>query len=177
MTIFVGGVHAVGKTFVLKPVCEELGLRHSTASQLIKEQRGLANWSLSRQVNDIEENQHALVAAVRRLKEAGESLVLDGHFVLRQRVGMHEAIGLETFAQLMIQGVILLEAPSTTIATRLMQRGDTTWDPDEIEVFSQRELIHAETVCQELKIPLVKLCLPSEYDVRNAIRELHLPVI
>jgi adenylate kinase len=169
MTLFVGGVHAVGKTFVLKPVCEGLGVRHATASQLIREQRGLANWTVSRQVDDIDENQQALVAAVRRLDECGETVVLDGHFVLRRGVNVHEKIGGETYAQLMVRGVILLEAPSATIADRLLQRGDRTWTLAEIEVFAQMELEHAEVVCRQLGVSLVRLCLPTELEVQDAV--------
>lgn len=172
MTLFVGGVHAVGKTFVLKPVCESLGLRHATASQLIKEQRGLSNWTVSRQVDDIAENQRALVAAVKRLEQGGEKIVLDGHFVLRRGVGVHEKIGAETFVQLMVRGIILLEAPIAIIADRLLQRGDTSWELSEIEVFAQQELEHAEAVCRQLEVPLVRLCSPSELQVREAVEEL-----
>lgn len=172
MTLFVGGVHGVGKTFVLQPVCESLGVRHATASQLIKEQRGLTNWSTSRQVDNIDENQCALVAAVKRLEQCGETIVLDGHFVLRRTVGVHEKIGTETFAQLMIRGVILLEAPSSTIADRLMRRGDTTWERSEIEIFARMELEHAEAVCQQLGVRLVRLCSPSEAKVRETVEKL-----
>lgn len=169
MTLFVAGVHAVGKTYVLGPVCSSLGIRHTTASQLIREQRGLANWTVSRQVDDIDENQRALVAAVQRLKQNKERFVLDGHFVLRRAVGVHEKIGLETFSRLMVRGVILLEAGSRVIAERLSQRGDSTWDETEIELFSQKELEHAEFVCHELKIPLFKLLSPSEEKVREIV--------
>jgi adenylate kinase len=169
MTLFVGGIHAVGKTFVLKPVCEELGVRHATASQLIKEQLGLANWTVSRQVDDIEDNQRALVAAVRRLEEGGETVVLDGHFVLRRGVNVHEQIGVETFAQLMVRGVILLEASCEIVADRLRGRGDATWEQSEIAIFAQKELEHAQTVCLELDVPLVRLCSPSMTEVRNAL--------
>lgn len=172
MTLFVGGVHAVGKTFVLKPVCESLGVRHATASQLIKEQRGLMNWSISRQVDNIDENQCALVAAVKRLEHGGEAIVLDGHFVLRRSVGIHEKIGAETFAQLMIRGAILLEASSSTIAERLERRGDKTWEQSEIEVFAQMELEHAEAVCKQLGVRLVRLRSPSEAEVRETIEKL-----
>jgi adenylate kinase len=172
MTLFVGGVHAVGKTFVLKSACEELGVRHATASQLIKEQRGLANWTVSRQVDDIDENQRALVAAVRRIEEGGETVVLDGHFVLRRGINIHEKIGIETFAQLMVQAVLLLEAPGATIANRLLQRGDMTWEQSEIEVFAQKELEHAQTVCRGLGLPLVRLYSPSELEVRDVLAKL-----
>lgn len=172
MTLFVGGVHAVGKTFVLKPTCESLGVRHATASQLIKEQRGLSNWTISRQVDDIDENQRALVTAVKRLESAGEKVVLDGHFVLRRSVGVHEKIGTETFVQLMVRGIILLEAPPAIIADRLLQRGDTTWKLSEIELFAQQELEHAEAICRELEVTLVRLCSPSELEVREVIKKL-----
>lgn len=174
MTLFVGGVHAVGKTFVLKSVCERLGVRHATASQLIREQRGLASWTDSRQVDGIDENQRALVAAMRRLEECGETVVLDGHFVLRRGVNTHEKIGVETFAQLMLRGAILLEAPSATIADRLRQRGDTTWEQLEIEVFAQKELEHAESICRELRLPLVRLCLPSELEMESTLARFEL---
>lgn len=172
MTLFVGGVHAVGKTFVLKTVCERLRLRHATASQLIREQRGLASWTVSRQVADIDENQAALIAAVRRLELGDEKVVLDGHFVLRRGANVHEKIGVDTFAQLMFKGVILLEAPAGIIADRLLTRGDSTWAPSEIEAFAQAESEHSESVCQQLKIPLVKLFLPSEEEVRETVERL-----
>ncbi|KGS99265.1 ATP-binding protein [Burkholderia pseudomallei] len=169
MTLFVGGIHAVGKTFVLKPVCEELGIRHATASQLIQEQRGLTNWTVSRQVDDIDANQRALVSAVRRLEEGGETVVLDGHFVLRRGVNVHEKIGVETFAQLTVRGVILLETSCEIVADRLRGRGDATWEQSEIEIFAQKELEHAQTVCAELGVPLLRLCSPSMLKVRDAL--------
>ena len=172
MTRLVAGVHAVGKTFVLTPVCEALGVRHATASQLIKEQRGLANWTVSRQVNDIDENQRVLITAVRRLESTGNPVVLDGHFVLRRSAGVHEKIGCEIFLQLGIKGVLLLEAPAATILDRLLQRGDSTWGPSEIEAFSRMEHEHAEDVSRQLGCPLVRLHLPAESEVRDALAQL-----
>lgn len=171
MTLFVGGVHAVGKTYVLKPVCGRLGVRYATASQLIREQRGFANWTESRKVDNLDENQRALVAAMRRLKECGETVVLDGHFVLRRDVNIHEEIGIKIFSQLIVRGVILLEASATTIANRLLQRGDATWGKPEIEVFAQRELEHAQRVCESLSLPLVRLYSPSELEVQAAFTQ------
>ncbi len=172
MTLFVAGVHAVGKTFVLKPVCESLGVRHATASQLIREQRGLASWTPSRLVDDIGENQRALIAAVHRLEQEGQKIVLDGHFMLRRAVRVHEQIGLDIYEQLRLRGVLLLEAESAVVVERLQQRGDDTWSQSEVEVFSQRELRHAEFVCRQLGIPFARLSAPSEEEVREAIVKL-----
>lgn len=169
MTLFVGGVHAVGKTYALTSVCERLGVRHATASRLIREQRGLANWTTSRQVDEVDENQRALIAAVRKIEQSGETVVLDGHFVLRREVNVHELIGVETFAQLNVRGVILLEASSPTIFQRLQQRGDMTWEINEIQELAQREMENAKCVSQQLGVPLVRLHHPSESEVQGVV--------
>ena len=41
MTIFVAGIHGVGKTFLAQPAAARLGMRYATASQLIREERGV----------------------------------------------------------------------------------------------------------------------------------------
>lgn len=49
MTVLVAGAHGVGKTFLAKPAAERLGFRYATASQLIREERGHATWTETRQ--------------------------------------------------------------------------------------------------------------------------------
>lgn len=110
-----------------------------------------------------------MVAAVRRLEEASETIIMDGHFVLRRSINIHEKISVETFADLRVRGVLLLEAPSTTVADRLRQRGDTTWELSEIETFAQMELEHAQTVCGKLEVPFLRLRSPSALEVRDAL--------
>lgn len=170
MTLFVAGVHAVGKTYLLQPVCEQLGYSHATASHLIREQRGRANWTVSRQVDSVDENQQALVAAVARLRPQVETLVLDGHFVLRLDINQHKAIDIDTFAKIRLKGVLLLEAPPDVVAERLAQRGDDTWTIDEIATFAEQEHAHAQAVCQHLGVPLVTLTMPT---VEQATQALH----
>ncbi len=172
MTLFVGGVHAVGKSFILRSVCCDLGLKHATASQLIREQRGLESWTTSREVEDIDKNQQALIAATRRLEENGQKVVLDGHFMLRKNVNVHEKIGIDTFVQLNIRAAILLEAPSEVIASRLRVRGDRTWEIFEIEDFSQKEREHADSVCEQLGVSLLRLCSPTILEMKCAVENI-----
>lgn len=169
MTLFVAGVHAVGKTYLLQPVCEQLGYRHATASQLIREQRGQPNWTVSRQVDSVDENQQALLAAVDRLRAEGQTLVLDGHFVLRVGVNQHQAIDADVFAKLQLKSVLLLEAPPDVVAERLAQRGDDTWTIDEIATFAALEHAHAQALCQYLGVPLVSLTMPTVAQAAQAL--------
>ena len=107
MNIFVAGVHGVGKTFLTSRLPADLGLRHTSASKLIKEEATLQTWGVDKRVGDIEGNQLALTAAVRRHNTAGERLLLDGHFVLLDTVGNFVEIPVEVFRALQFQAVVL----------------------------------------------------------------------
>jgi len=169
MTLFVGGVHAVGKTSALAPACSILGIKHATASQLIREHRGNANWSETRQVNSIDENQRALIAAIKHLERDGKKLVVDGHFVLRKAPNSHEEIAVEVFHELGLKGILLLEAPSQIVCNRLRERGDLTWTLAEVEEFARRESEHASAVSLALNISLTKIALPSASEMQSIL--------
>ncbi|QDD62697.1 AAA family ATPase [Herbaspirillum seropedicae] len=169
MTLFVGGVHAVGKTSALTLACKILGVRHATASQLIREYRGNVNWSDTRQVHSIDENQRALIAAIKHLEQDGKKLVVDGHFVLRKAPKIHEEIEIAVFQELGPRALILLEAPSQIILERLQGRNDQTWELSEVEEFAQAEAKHAVAVASALSIPLTRLMLPSSSEIENVL--------
>ena len=92
MTLFIAGIHGVGKTYLAQPAAMRLGMHYATASQLIREERGLSSWNANKLVDSVAENQAALISAVRRIKNEDRSLLLDGHFVLRTAVGAHERL-------------------------------------------------------------------------------------
>ncbi|MGV7244756.1 ATP-binding protein [Caballeronia sp. M23-90] len=161
MTIFVAGMHGVGKTFLAKPASERLGLLHATASQLIRKERGAASWDANKRVDGIDENQRALVAAVSRIQATGRTLLLDGHFVLRGGDGEPVLLAPEVFRDLACVGVVLLEASVEQIALRLQARGDESWAFQQIARFIAEESKHAERVCSHLNIRYRKIESPT----------------
>ena len=72
MTTFIAGIHGAGKTHLAKPAAARLAMTYATASQLIRDERGRASWSMSKVVDELAENQAALVAAVSRVKATGD---------------------------------------------------------------------------------------------------------
>ncbi|WP_175151582.1 ATP-binding protein [Paraburkholderia ultramafica] len=161
MTIFVSGMHGVGKTFLAKPASERLGLLYATASQLIREERGAASWDSNKRVDEVDENQHALIAAVSRIRATGRTLLLDGHFVLRGSDGEPVLLPPEVFRDLGCLGVVLLEASAEQIAPRLQARGDDSWTLPQIACFIRKEREHAEGVCSHLDIRCRKVESPT----------------
>jgi adenylate kinase len=161
MTLFVAGVHAVGKTYVAKPVAERLGIRYATASQLIREERGLATWTPGKEVREVDENQLALTNAVKRILAGGEELLLDGHFVLRQSPGVHIRLPLEVFDSLQCSAVLILTTPPSVLMERLKGRGDTSWQMGEIDEFNRAEVQHGCAVAESLGVPVSVLDSPE----------------
>ncbi|MDI4633138.1 AAA family ATPase [Pelomonas sp. V22] len=169
MTVFLAGVHGVGKTYLAKQACESLGVRHATASQLIREERGSASWTAEKLVQEIDANQVALVTAVNRIRELGHQLLLDGHFVLRTQPSVHESIGAEVFGQLGIKAVIVLTAPDELVLSRLRERSDQTWTAEEVGELAKIESAQAAAIAKKLMLPCVSLHCPSVEKLSQAI--------
>ena len=172
MTIFVAGVHGAGKTFATKPACQKLGLVYVTASQLIREERGQVTWDGTKMVSDVDQNQTALISAVRRIRESGAMLVIDGHFVLRRAPGTHERLPIDVFRALECSSVLLIRSPVPVLLERLHARQDMSWSEAELADFSKAEDAHSAEVADVLGIPLKPLDSPTAQEVETWLKRL-----
>jgi len=170
--IFLAGVHGVGKGFLGAPVAESLGLNHFTASQLIREEKGRATWGVDKRVAELDDNQSALIRAVRQRREAGRDILLDGHFVLRSSSGELVRLMTEVFADLHLAGVILLTEDPQTIADRLIGRDEMVASTESIVELAAEESAHAHDVCSALQVPLTVLRWPNERTLTEAVTRL-----
>ncbi|GAA3990358.1 hypothetical protein GCM10022279_11840 [Comamonas faecalis] len=169
MTIFIAGIHGVGKTYLAKPAAERLSLVYATASQLIREERGSITWDKNKQVDEVAENQAALLRAVKRINDNGNTLMLDGHLVLRKSINQHERLPEAVFRDLSCEAIILLTCSTEVVKKRLTERGDSSWSTQELEEFAKAEAEHSETVAGALEIPLICLSEPSIQDLIQAL--------
>lgn len=169
MTVFVAGIHGVGKTFLAAPAAERLGLKYATASQLIRAERGNASWNDSKQVNEVAANQAALIASVNRIKRNGEALLLDGHLVLRRAIDQHERLSPRVFHEIGCHVIVLVTCSTHVVLERLAARGDLSWRAAELEAFARAETEHAETVSRTLEIPLIVLDNPTRATFDSAL--------
>jgi adenylate kinase len=145
---------------------------HATASQLIAEERGLVTWGASKLVSDVDQNQTALVSAVKRICESGVTLVVDGHFVLRRAPGNHEKLPIDVFRALACSSILLIRSPVPVLLERLQLRQDTSWSEVELTEFSKAEDNHGAEVASALGIPLKVLDSPHAQEVEDWLRKL-----
>lgn len=161
MNVFVAGVHGVGKTYLASQLPATLGLMYTSASKLIKEECAMPNWGADKRVSNVDANQIALAAAVKRHNDAGTRLLLDGHFVLLNSQGEFSPLGIEVFKPLNLDGIVLLENDPHTIAIRIHKRDGRRTDIDRMVEFIDAERSQGQMVCVELGISLTILIAPS----------------
>lgn len=161
MNIFVAGVHGVGKTYLGSQLPTTLGLMHTSASKLIHEELTMSNWGTDKRVSNVDANQVALAAAVRRHNGAGTRLLVDGHFVLLNAHGEFSHLGSEVFKSLNLDGVVLLEAAPNIIAARIRERDGREVGTNYLVGFIAAERSQAQLVCNELGISLRILKEPT----------------
>lgn len=170
--IFLAGVHGVGKGFLGTSVANSMGITHLTASQLIREEKGQSNWGNDKKTSDLDDNQVALIHAVAQRRLIHPSILLDGHFVLRNAQGVLTPLATSVFKELRLTGVILLTEAGSVIASRLTLRDKGTTDIQTISELAEAEFNHAQSVCTELKLPLVKIHSPTLASLIDAAKYL-----
>jgi adenylate kinase len=168
--IFLAGVHGVGKGFLGAPVANALGISHFTASQLIREEKGQVTWGTDKKTSDLDDNQLALTRAVSQRRLTHRSILLDGHFVLRNSQGALTPLETTVFKKLHLIGVILLSEEPNVIASRLALRDKGETNIHAISELAEAESAHAQAVCHDHDLPLTVIHAPTEKSVTDAIK-------
>lgn len=171
MVVFVAGVHGVGKTFLCERFAAETGIMHSSASSLIKGELKSANWESDKLVSDIESNQIALTKAVNNLTENHPKLLLDGHFVLKDSAENLVDVTENTFKNLSLSAIVLIEAPSEIVNDRLLSRDKNTSTGD-TSTFLEAEKKRAIYISTTLSVPLIILNQPSNQLFKEKINNI-----
>lgn len=150
-TIFLAGIHAVGKTTFAK---EKFSSKYEvvTASLLIK--NGSGDVPLNKKVHNINKNQLILIYEFNKLKKLKKNIVLDGHFCLLDKSGNITYIPVTVFKKLGISHIILLETHPKIIQQRLLERDKTRMSLEKIIKLLEAERKHALYIAHKLKIPI-----------------------
>lgn len=171
MVIFVAGIHGVGKTHLCQALASKTGLRHASASQLIKEERQVETWGGDKVVTEIGGNQDALNIAVDRILREQSVLVLDGHFVLKKPGGALEEVPPITFERLGLSAIILVENEPQLIAERLLHR-DSNSTVGDLKNFIRSERRAALNSSINLGIPFFLMHGPTAESFADCVESI-----
>lgn len=172
MVIFVAGVHGVGKTYLCQRFSKDTGIKHFSASSLIREEVKSPNWGSDKLVSNVDANQIALTTAVKRILASESLLLLDGHFVLKNADGSLAVVHEDTFKNLSLSAILLIEASPETIRNRLSAR-DSNFSAGNIDAFLASERERSRYISELLCIPLTILHAPSDKEFFDTLNTMH----
>lgn len=153
-TIFVSGVHGVGKGTICEKISTYFTYPHHSASSLIKSVKNSAV-DKNKVVIDADKNQDYLIIALNQLYVDSDYILVDGHFCLQGDNGVIE-IPLTTFQEMELAAIILLTDEPEQIHTRLYSRDNTSLGVDVIRTLQNKEKERANYVAKNLNVPLLE---------------------
>ena len=166
---FIAGVYGVGKSTIGEIISENLKVPIYDASKLISDNVD-EQYSLYKDVSDIDLNQKILLKEVNRLLKTEKQLILNGHFCIFSK--SHDVIHLpkSVYNDLKLEKIILIESSIDIVMHNLMRRqGKSIYTHGEMKILAKMEKKLALQISNELNIPLMIL----EYNNnKNIIREI-----
>jgi len=152
---FIGGIHGVGKGTICNKVCEQTGIVHLTASELLK-------WNEisvidNKNVENIQNTQDRLIAGLKNATKTKEPYLLDGHFCLFNAEGIVEKVPLETFVKIAPKSVSVVTNNVKLIKQRLEERDNKKYDFDVLDNMQNTEREYAKEIAIHLDIPIVEI--------------------
>lgn len=153
--IFLGGIHAVGKSTVCDGVFGPAGYHCVTASSLIRAYK--THSDREKRVDDIADNQLALLRQLEFEKFNRTRLLLDGHYCLLNGQGVVEPIEINVFEAISPDVFVLIKSDPDEIADRLTKRDGKKWCPNMLTQFQESEESHAERVSVKIGVPLITI--------------------
>lgn len=150
-TVFIGGVHGVGKTYFCNLLSTEYDIEHVTASSLIGRHIQHAK---DKTVPDIKNNQAILAEELYKFRTHHRTILIDGHFCLLDKNQGIQSVPLGTFEAIAPRAIILLHDDPAAINSRLSVRDGNIFSEDLIAALQENEMMHAQYVSKSLDVPL-----------------------
>lgn len=150
--IFVGGIHGVGKSTFCANLSKTIGYKTFSCSDLIRKYKEID--SKNKFATDINTNQNLLEKAIQDYLTNDTSYILDGHFCLLDNLGNIVTIAMETFEDLKITKIILLNTPVEIVYNNLKNRDNITYSKELLDKLSKAELHHCKNISNTFNIPL-----------------------
>jgi len=154
--IFIGGVHGSGKTTIGTKAALRLGADFKSCSQIILGERQTQTVSTPG-IADVELNQRALIAGLKRLRSSSVTVLLDGHFSLKTQNDGIQPIPLFVFDAMLPDVLCLVETSSSSISIILASRDGVAIPETAIIEHQEQERRFAGLVSKHLGRPLIVL--------------------
>lgn len=163
-TIFIAGIHGVGKSTLCKEIANQLSIKHLTASQIIQKYTDTSLEISTKYVSNIPTNQRILSEGLKNEIIGQRVILLDGHFVLLNDEGTPSMIDISTFERLLLSVIITIVDDPIAISRRLFLRDNVYYEVDLLSKMQTTELQQANAIALNLNIKTITLDLRLHKD-------------
>lgn len=152
---FIGGIHGVGKGTICRKICEQTGVKHLIASELLKwnEISAMDN----KNVANISNTQDRLLKGLQQATKEDKTYLLDGHFCLFNAVGAVEKVPFETFKKIKPKSILVVTNSVDVIKRRLENRDNRNYDLHLLTAMQKTEVSYAKEIALKLSIPFTEI--------------------
>lgn len=165
-TIFVGGIHGVGKGYLCSSIVTIFkDIKHLSASEVLKWDKGN-----DKEVDNIEYTQNRLIQNLKKIISPDEKYLLDGHFSLLTTNNTIEDVPLNTFREINPILIILVADKVDAIKERLDKRDNKNYNIDFLREFQEHELSRANAISDELGVECIKVSSREIDNIESLIR-------
>ncbi|ULT46172.1 ATP-binding protein [Niabella defluvii] len=148
-------MHGVGKGTLCKRVCDDLNLRHLSASEVLKWEEISAKEN--KLVKDFTLTQDRLITNLQQIVKENERYVLDGHYCLLNKNNVPEKIDFGTFRTLDPFAFIIVVDDVQEVKRRLENRDSREYDFALLFKFQELEIQYSKELAEQLNKPHVTL--------------------
>lgn len=154
-TIFVGGIHGVGKTTACLDAKVEYGFELYQASDLLQRGKKLVSSSVS-QNSSFEENQKIILSYFLYLRGRKDNLnvVVDGHFALYDICGSIRTVSSDLFKRMKVDHFICIYDEVDSIWERLQMRDGNALSREKLGALQRVEVENAKKVSRDCNVSI-----------------------
>lgn len=165
-TIFITGIHGVGKSTICKKASESLGIQSFSAGEIIQKKRNLKS-TTDKNILDISENQTLLLAGIKDIKEHCNKFILDGHIALLTKDNVISTVEFKIIKQINPTVIVLIKDNPSNIQRRLYQRDRQDYSLDLLDqmqnIEQEQGILYAKELnCEFYEINLQESSLPDK---------------
>ena len=154
--IFIGGIHGAGKGTVCSRIQKQLGIKHLSASEVLKWAEVSPDIS-NKLVKDIPDTQNRLILGLEKLINPKEKYLLDGHFCLFDSNGVTQKVSFKTFQKIAPKAIAIVTTEISKVANRLKRRDGKDYNQNLLDEMQNIERGHAISVAKELSVPFFEI--------------------
>ena len=159
-SIFLSGVHGVGKTTLCNAIAQEIGIKHVISSSFLEQK----NESVPGGESEF------ICRRIEELLMSTPVLLVDGHFVLSDHQRNIIRVDKEIYRRIRVQGIIVLVDAVERIQERLENRDGKRVDRGFLKEFQDAELEHSDRVARMLNVERLIIDL-SETELACAVSD------